>query len=140
MPKTKEQIIQMANYVGFMLEEAAKRGFKKIILAGVGNFPVFSELNPGGYYLSAVAANRSPRAPVTLKRVCPVLVLNLYDFLLMLEKLFDKIAEAAFPILILHGKAFHVLKNKLVQNLEIFVSVVFSIGLMAAFRVRQCRH
>ena len=30
----KEQVVLMSNYVGFMLLEAAKRGFKKIMLAG----------------------------------------------------------------------------------------------------------
>ncbi|MGR3311578.1 MAG: cobalt-precorrin-5B (C(1))-methyltransferase CbiD [Candidatus Brocadiales bacterium] len=30
----KEQVVLMGNYVGFMLIEAAKRGFKKVVLAG----------------------------------------------------------------------------------------------------------
>lgn len=30
----KEQVVQMANYAGFMLKEVAKRGFRKITLAG----------------------------------------------------------------------------------------------------------
>lgn len=34
VPVPKDQVVQISNFIGFMLHEAQKRGFKKIILAG----------------------------------------------------------------------------------------------------------
>ncbi|MDO8093413.1 MAG: cobalt-precorrin-5B (C(1))-methyltransferase, partial [Candidatus Brocadiales bacterium] len=68
VPLQKEQVALMSNYVGFMLLEAAKRGFKKVILAGHPG--KLAKLIRGDFYTHSSKSESANSPIINILRTC----------------------------------------------------------------------